>query len=168
MAPPAGLRVTNSKRLDTTVPVPSTISAVKSATMRRGSAPGSVGQTAASRIPARASVGLDGGVQDGVDERVSWCEELGAAGVVGVDAVGLECRAFVASRDWDGRPGALARADCGGHVGDLVAALFSTAHASAQALEGIAEEQFDVVGLKPASPGLVHLAAHHVELVRGQ
>ena len=64
--------------------------------MRRGSAPD---RWVKQQRPGfqRGPVGLDGGVQDGVDERVSWC--------VGADAVGLECRAFAASRDWDGRPG---------------------------------------------------------------
>ena len=112
--------------------------------------PGSVGSNNSVRTPG-APVGFDGRVQNGVDQRVPWCEEFGAAGVVRVDAVGFECGAFVAGGDRDRRSGALARADGGWHVGDLVAALFAAAHAAAEAFEGVAEEQFDVVGLEPSS-----------------
>ena len=158
--------MTNSKCLDTTVPVPSTISAF-SATMSRGSVPGSVGSN--SSVPASRTPRWDSMVASRTVS-ISGCPGRG------VRRGGHHRRRRSRVRRWRVRSEwrsaephrALPGADGGRHVGDLVAALLASADPSAESFEGVAEEQLDVVGLQAPGAGFVHLTAQHAELVWGQ
>ena len=81
---------------------------------QRGSVPGSVGSN--SSVPAsraRRCV-VDGDVEDGVHEWVSGGEQFGAAGVVGIDTVGVEGGPLVPGGDRDRRAGTLPQPNVAG------------------------------------------------------
>ena len=107
---------------------------------------------------------LQGQVDDGVEQRVAGADEGGQRLALGRDQRLLEGDALVARQhglaDADQ---AVAVADRGRDVGDLVAARLALLGGAAEALEGLEEEGLDVVRLQAAGLGALHVLADAVD-----
>ena len=117
----------------------------------------------------RGSVGIDGQVDDGVEERVTGGDEVGLGLARDVHVFAFEGDALVGVQHGCADAAlTVAIADGCGHVGDLVTARLARRDATAEALERSEEEGLDVVRLKAAGLGVLQAVPDLVDIRLGQ